>query len=274
MKHLCYIVIFLFSGVVIAQDKELKQVQEDAKSLVVEGNDLAEAEAFVDAEAVYRKAIAYDPESVPAKYNMGSLYYKNQKFEESTQRLIQAAEVAQTKEEKHEAFHNLGNAFFKQKDFKQAVEAYKNALRNNPTDEETRYNLALAKQEEEQDGGGGDDQNEDQNQDQNDNQDGDGDQQESDDGEEQETDDEGEEKEDPNQEGEDEKDQGKPDEQKHKDGGKEEQKQQPPPPQPGQLSPQQVKNLLEAINNQEEQTQEKVNAQKVKGAQVKTEKDW
>jgi predicted negative regulator of RcsB-dependent stress response len=48
------------------------------------------------------------------------------------------------KTSKHKAFHNLGNVFMKKKNYTEAVEAYKNALRR-PSDEETRYNYALAK---------------------------------------------------------------------------------------------------------------------------------
>ena len=58
---------------------------------------------------------------------------------------------------------------------------------------------------------------------------------------------------------------------KGEDGKHEEQK---PQPQPGQLSPQQIKNLLEAMNNQEQKVQEKMNAQKAKGVKVQTDKDW
>ena len=43
---------------------------------------------------------------------------------------------------------------------------------------------------------------------------------------------------------------------------------------PGQLSPEQVKSLLEAMNNQEKKVQDKINAKKVKGKPVKTKKDW
>ena len=64
----------------------------------------------------------------------------------------------------------------------------------------------------------------------------------------------------------DQKDQGK-------DGDKEKEQQQPKPGQ-GQLSPQQVKSLLEAMKNEENKVQDKINAQKVKGAKVKTDKDW
>ena len=59
-----------------------------------------------------------------------------------------------------------------------------------------------------------------------------------------------------------------------KEGEGDEKKQPPPQPKPGQISPEQVKSLLEAMNNQEKGVQEKVNAQKVKGTPVKTKKDW
>ena len=159
---------------------------------------------------------------------------------------------------------------------KEAVEAFKNALRANPNDEETRYNFALAKdcadQQKDQDGGG-EDQKKDQNkQDQKD------------------KDKEQENKEDQNKEkdkkdekgdqdkkqGDDEKDEeGKPKDDKKDDGkGDKDNPKQKPKPQPGKMSPQQIKNILEAMNNQEQKVQEKINAKKLKGAKVRTEKDW
>ena len=68
-------------------------------------------------------------------------------------------------------------------------------------------------------------------------------------------------------EGNENEDNGKPEEPKDK-------KQQQPPTEPGKLSPQQVKNLLEAMNNEEKKVQEKINAKKQKGTKVKPEKDW
>ena len=59
--------------------------------------------------------------------------------------LEQATKASTSKEEKHKAFHNIGNVLMQNKKCKEAVEAYKNALRNDPTDDETRYNLGLAK---------------------------------------------------------------------------------------------------------------------------------
>lgn len=68
---------------------------------------------------------------------------------------------------------------------------------------------------------------------------------------------------------------GKPkDDKKDQGKGDKENKQQKPKPQPGKMSPQQIKNILEAMNNQEQKVQQKINAKKQKGAKVKTEKDW
>jgi len=287
MQYLKYLFLF-FATMVVAQEKPQKQGRpespyaDDVRDLIIDGNDYLEDNAFAKAEASYREAVALDPTNVAAKYNSGNNYYENEKWEESTAGLLKATAIAQTKKEKHKAFHNLGNALYQQKDFKAAVEAYKNALRNNPTDEETRYNLALAKEEEEQNGGGGgggDDENEDQdeNQDKGQNEkndDGEGDKEESEDGEKEETEDEGEEEE--NESEQKENEDGKPkDKDQEQPGDKGEQEKAPPPqPREGQLSPQQVRSLLEAMKNQEQKTQDKINAQKVKGAKVKTEKDW
>lgn len=162
-----------------------------------------------------------------------------------------------SKSEKHKAYHNIGNILMKNKKCKEAVEAFKNALRNDPTDDETRYNLGLAKEcaEQQKDDDKGNDKDKDKDKKDEDKKDQD--------------------KQD-NKEGDDKKDEeGKPKDDKQDKGKgdekKDEKKQQP---QPGQLSPQQIKNLLEAMNNQEQKVQEKINAEKQKGVKVKTEKDW
>lgn len=277
----------LFGVTVTAQQKKKapeNPYSEEARNLVIDGNDYASVDAFAKAESSYRQAIGLDPSSVPAKYNAGNNYYTHEKYDESIVSHLKAAQVATTKKERHKAFHNLGNAYYQKEEYAAAVEAYKNALRNDPTDDETRYNLALAKKEEEQNGGGGgggddqenEDQQENQDKEKNEDQDGEGDKKEGEDGEEEETDDKGEEKEDEGEKKEDEN--GNPeDKEKEQNGGegdKEEKAPQQPQPKQGQLSPQQVQNLLEAMRNEEQKTQEKINARKQKGAKVKTEKDW
>lgn len=272
-------VIFLSITSVFAQSDNPDPAILEAQDFVADGNEKFVSKEFTAAESSYRKAVAKDPANVSAKYNMGNNYYRNKKYAEGMTRYIQATEVAQTKFEKHQAFHNLGNAFYQQKDYKKAVEAYKNALRNDPTDDETRYNLALAKKEEEKNGGGGGGDDKDNNKDKGDenkDKEGDGDDKEGDDGKPKDSDDQGDKK-DKGDENKDEK--GKPEDKegdKPKDGKDGDKPKEQPQSQPGQgqLSPQQVKSLLEAMKNEENKVQDKINAQKVKGAKVKTDKDW
>ncbi len=266
MKKIGFILIILTTLLSYAQKKDL--ALQKSNDYVYQGNELL-SEDFISAEMEYRKAISKSPSNAVGNYNLGNAYYKNKKFSEALIRHQEAIKSATTKDEKHRAYHNIGNTLMQNKQCKEAVEAYKNALRNNPNDDESRYNLGLAKECAKEEGGG-----EDQNQDQKD------DQNKEDNKEKQ---DEGDNKEDKKDEGDqDEKegdqkedDQGKPkDEKEDKGQGENEKKDQKPKPQPGQLSPQQIKNLLEAMNDQEKQVQEKINAQKAKGIQVQTDKDW
>lgn len=273
-------VFFFFLNSVSAQSlqQENKKMERETNSLLRDAEEYLSEDDFSSAEASYREAVAKNPESVKAKYNMANMYYGKEKPAQAVSRLKQAASVAENKEDKHRIFHNMGNAFMEQKKYREAVEAYKNALRNNPKDEETRYNLALAKQKlekEDPEGGGGDDNNEDQDQNQEDKNKGDQGEQEQDKQEgENKKDQGGDKEEDSQQEPEKQDDKGDPKEQKENENGQPEQPQQPQQPQPGQLSPQQIKSLLEAMNNEEKKVQDKINAEKAKGAKVRTEKDW
>lgn len=273
--------IFLFGiaseGLYAQNDKDkLKEIKE-SQELMSDASVALQKDEFPIAEADYRKAIALNPTNETGKYNLGTAYYGKSKNAEAMSRFKQAASVATAKPDKHRAFHNMGNTYMNEKKYAEAVEAYKNALRNNPTDDETRYNLALAKEMLEKNPPQ-DDQNKDDKKDQDKEnedkkeQDDKGDNKEGDKGDEKENEDKGDEK-DENKEGDEEKDKGKPDEPKDKKEGEGDKPQQAQP-QPGQLSPQQVKSLLEAMNNEEEKVQDKINAQKQKGARVKSNKDW
>ncbi len=227
---------------------------------------------FVDAEVDYRKAISKSKANTAAPYNLGNAYYTNESYNEAFGRFKEAGELASEKPSKHKAYHNMGNVFMKNKEYAKAVEAYKEALRNNPEDEETRYNLALAKELLKKD-----QQNQQQNEDDKDNDKQDQDQKEDQNQGEQEQDnpqDKGEEGEDEDQQ-KDQNKKGDGEEEKEKDrqpsDGKEPKDQKP---RPNQLSPQQIENLLEAMENEEKKVQEKMEAKKVKGVKKKTEKDW
>ena len=269
---LLVVVLSTFNSVNAQEDKEKQQQLKKSQELLSEANFEMKNDNFPLAEAEYREAISLNPKEDTGKYNLGTAYYNKEMNATAMNRFKQATAVADTKPDKHKAFHNLGNTFMNEKKYQEAVESYKSALRNNPKDDETRYNLALAKEllEDQEKNGGGDDENEDkeeekeeENEEENENNKKDGE-----DGDEKEENDKGEEEED-KKEGEDNEDKGKPDEPKDEKENK-----QPPPPVPGQLSPQQVKNLLEAMNNEEKKVQDKINAEKQKGTKVKTEKDW
>ena len=113
---------------------------------IYDGNTQVEKEAYTDAEKSYRKALSLAPEKPEALYNLGNAHFLDEHYDEASQRFFQTQKFASSKEEKHRAFHNMGNVFMKKKEYQKAVEAYKNALRNNPSDDETRYNYALAKE--------------------------------------------------------------------------------------------------------------------------------
>lgn len=268
------------------QDKQKLLAEKKANNYIYEGNKLVNDD-FVSAEMEYRKALSKQSDNVFGIYNLAHSYYKNGNVDEALYRNKQTAKMATSKEAKHKAFHNIGNILMETKECKKAVEAYKNALRNNPNDNETRYNLGIAKacaeeQEKQEKNDDKDKQNEDKdNKDQKDDKNKEDDKKEDKNEGDDKKDDknkEGEDKEDKKDEGDDKNDKNKkPDDKKNNDkgkGGDKDKKQPKPQPKQGQLSPQQIKSLLEAMNNQEQKVQEKINAKKQKGIKIKTEKDW
>ena len=112
---------------------------------IVEGNRQFIAGDYSDAESKYRISQSKSPSNASSTYNLGNAVYRQGENIEAGYIYLQAVKDALTKEQKHRAYHNLGNVFMRVKDYRSAVDAYMNALRNNPADEETRYNFALAK---------------------------------------------------------------------------------------------------------------------------------
>ncbi|MEZ4801361.1 MAG: tetratricopeptide repeat protein [Gelidibacter sp.] len=268
MRTLLFILLAFSSLLSFSQDKELEAqelaTKKKANNFVHQGNELVSNDNYADAEMEYRKAISEQPKNVAGAYNLGNSYYKKGNFDEALFRQQEAAKNATDKAEKHKAFHNIGNILMQNKQCKEAVEAYKNALRNDPTDEETRYNLGIAKecaaQQQKDEDKNKDKDKKDENKDEKDKKD-------------QENKDQDNKGDQDKKDGDDRKDKGQPkDDKQDKNKGDDKQEQQQP--QPGQLSPQQIKNLLEAMNNQEQKTQEKINAEKQKGAKIRTGKDW
>ena len=259
-------------------EKEKQKSLQSSTNLTWDANKALSEDDFIAAEVDYRKAISKSSDNSAAPYNLGNAYYENETYNEAFGRFKEAGEASTSKADKHKAYHNMGNVFMKRKDYAKAVEAYKEALRNDPTDEETRYNLALAKEllKKEQDENKQDQDDKDKDKDQDENKDQDkkdeGDNEDKkDEGEDGDKGDEGEEKKDDNKDGEGDN---KSDQKKKPEQGEGENEQEQQQPRPNQLSKQQVENLLRAMQNAEKKVQDKIDAKKVKGAKIKTEKDW
>ena len=207
---------------------------------------------YAEAEAEYRISLSNNPKKSISAYNLGNAIYKQNNNSEALFSYENAIKNSTARPEKHTAFHNSGNIYMKEKNYSAAVEAYKNALRNNPNDEETRYNFALAKKMLKNNPPKKDDKKDKK------------------------------EKKKDDKKKDDKKDKKKDDNKKDdkKDGDKKDKNDQKnnqdgqPKPKPGGIQKERVQNLLDAVNNEEKKIQDKVNANKVKGKPIQTEKDW
>lgn len=246
MKYLLSYVMLFLSSVLLAQGKDRH---------IPAGNEAYSQKQYAEAEANYRISQSKAPGNSAASYNLGNSIYSQNQPAEAANAYRKALKDAKTRTEKHKAFHNLGNTFMKEKNYSAAVEAYKNALRNDPSDDQTRYNYALAKKylkenppKDENKKDQKDDKKKQDNKDEKDKQDKN-------------------------------KDKDKQDKENDKNGDKDpdkkQQDQQPKPkPKPGDMSRQRIENLLDAVNNEEKKIQDKVKARQQQGKPVKTEKDW
>ncbi|AMC11404.1 DNA primase [Lutibacter profundi] len=267
MKNILFIVFLCLTTVIFSQEKTSKKLEREARKEIREGNKLYNQLNFKEAEIAYKKGLSKNKNYPKAMYNLGNAIYQQDRFKEAINQFELAEKTVKNKMDKAEAFHNMGNSFMKEKQYGKAVEAFKNALRNNSKDDETRYNLALAQEllkQQQQQNKNNKDKNKDKNnkdknnKDKKDNKEGDKDK-----------------KDDKNKDkdkGKDKKDK-KGDEKKNKDKKQNKDKQQQKP-RPNQLSPEQMRQLLEAMNNEENKTQKKLNAKKAKGRKIKQEKDW
>ncbi len=171
-KSIIWMMLLMFcSGAVFAQKAERKHLRE--------GNGLYNKKKYTEAEIAYRKGLEVNPRSVEGTYNLGNALYKQKKYSEAGQQYQllagRAEKIAKTPDGKArlaQVFHNMGNIGMQSKQYAQSVEAYKQSLRFNPEDNQTRYNLALAQkllkdQQNQQKQDQNKDQNKDKNKDQN-----------------------------------------------------------------------------------------------------------
>jgi tetratricopeptide (TPR) repeat protein len=141
MRHKFAIILFLFIALPVAAQKYPERRHVRA------GNRAYGRQEWVGAEAAYRRALEKNPESRSAQSNLGSALYRRGQWGE-----------AGTAFEGVGAHYNQGNALFKEQKLQEALEAYKNAMRADPADQDAKFNYAYVKKLlEEQQGGGGED---------------------------------------------------------------------------------------------------------------------
>ena len=212
------------------------------RQLVRQGNKQFRLGNSAEAEVLYRKAVEKNPRKPQANYNLGNALMLQRKDSLAITQLDKAAKLETNPIRRAQAYHNMGVMCQQHQMFGEAIEAYKESLRNNPTDHQTRYNLALCKRQQKQQ------QQNQQNQDKKDNKD--------------------------NKDNKDKQkqDQQKQDEQQKKDEQKQKQDQQKQDEQ--KMSRENAEQMLNAAIQEEKQTQERMKkAQQQAGKRV-LQKNW
>lgn len=145
-----------------------KEINEDEttrreREFIRNGNKFYDEKRYADAEVEYKKAISENPNSQIGNYNLALSLIKqsggtnvegeNNPLKDASELLSSVAQGSKNPELRSKAFYNLGNLAYNQQQYAQSIEMYKNALRENPEDNQARENLRLAqlkKQEQEQ----------------------------------------------------------------------------------------------------------------------------
>lgn len=146
MKKLILLLTFLLIPFVIISAQKF-----DEKSHIINGNQEYNEGQYLKAEAQYKIALSKNSNSIKGNYNLGNALYHQDKFDEARahyDRVIQS--VQSTELDKAKAYHNIGKSYFDQNEFEKAANYFKESLKLNPTDDDTRYNYALAKKRLEQ----------------------------------------------------------------------------------------------------------------------------
>ncbi len=118
---------------------------QSTKNLVRKGNKLFEQQKYQDAEVKYRKALEKDPNYAKGKFNLGDAVYQEKNYKEASKLFSELGEKAATREQKANAWYNLGNSLMQQKQYDKSVDAFIQALKHNPNDQDAKYNLVYAR---------------------------------------------------------------------------------------------------------------------------------
>ena len=240
IKYLAIVVLLFVCGEVSAQ-----QMKE--RGLVRRGNREFRREHFEKSVDSYQRALQHDSTCFEAKYDLASALYRTERYDKAEKTLLSIAnDTTRTELERGEVAYNLGNTQFAQQKYKEALSSYRQAMRCNPNDEDAKFNYAFTKRLIQQQEQQQQQQNQDQNQDQNkDNKD----------------------KQQDNQNQQNEQNQQQP----QNEEGKDEQQEGGQRPE-GAMTPEQQEALLQAIQAEEDKTQDKLKEKK--GVLIRGSKNW
>lgn len=227
MRKFLFIIITVFIAAGASAQQERKHIRQGVKDY--------ESSDFGNAEVNFRKALDEKKYSWEASYNTGNALYKQDKPEDAAEMYNELLKSETNKDRKADLYYNLGNTYLKKQEFQKSIDAYRNALRAKPDDEDARYNLAYAmsmlQQQEEQQN------NQDQQQDQDSK--------------------------------EDEKDQ-----EEQKDQNQNEQDDQQQPEEREGLSKEEAEAILKAIEDREKEVKEEAEKKRARAIATPNEKDW
>ena len=247
------VTLFVISLIVLFKVGSLQAQSE--RSLIRDGNNAYKENKFTDAEINYRKALEKNKELPQGVFNLGDALYKQERFKDAADQYRITTTKKTDATVKAQAYHNLGNTLLMEKNLQESIKAYKEALKLNPHDADTKYNLEYAKallkkQEQQQQQKGDQKEDKKQKEDQQKNK-----QQEQ------------------NQEQQKQKEQQQSEQQKQQQQAQEKERQQRQAQQKKQqISKEDAERILQALKNEEQNVQKKI--QKRVPARVHVEKDW
>lgn len=140
MRYLRYILVFALMVLGLA-----KVGAQNDRNFIRQGNRAYHKQKWAAAETQYRKAISKNQKNAQAVYNLGCALMMQQKDSMAMIQFVNASKLETNKMRRARSYHNMGVVMQQHQQYAQAIGCYENALRCNPQDNATRYNLALCK---------------------------------------------------------------------------------------------------------------------------------
>ena len=135
---------YILSMLLLAGAVHVSAQEKTDRDYLRSGNKLYNDSLFIKAEVDYRKALELNPKSTDAMFNLANALLMQQKAQEAMEQYQSVSKIEKDKDKLAQIYHNMGVILQSSKQYPQCIEAYKESLRNNPKNDETRYNLALA----------------------------------------------------------------------------------------------------------------------------------